>query len=179
MFSEQDPRSVTFKVASIAPSGVFAIAVRIVAGDTGNLAMAAHPGAAAWEELLLDIRELVSDGAALRVEPGGFAPASLWLGHTESASAEVENVTGMLTPSARLSLSLELPPKVDLATRLPTANLTYHDGSLATLAPAKAPDRHFGIRVAGLGTRAGGLAPLDAHGALFELSGTQAAPCST
>lgn len=174
IFSEQDPRSVTFKVASTAPSGVFAIAG--AAGDTGNLVMAAHPGAAAWEELMLDIRELASDGAVLRVEPGGFAPASLWLGHTDLASAEVENVTGMLTPSARLSLSLELPSKADLATRLPTANLTYHDRSLATLVPATAADRHFGIRVAGLGTRAGGLAPLDADGALFELSGTQTAP---
>lgn len=174
MFAEQDPSSVTFKVASTAPSGVFAISG--AAGDTGKLAMASHPGAGAWEELLLDIRELVSDGAALQVKPGQFAPASLWLGHTELASTEVQNVTGMLTPSSRLSLSLELPAKADLVKRLPKANLKYHDPSLSKFVPAEAADRHFGIRVAGLGTRAGGLAALDADGALFELSGTQAAP---
>lgn len=162
----------TFFARSTAPGGVF-----VVAGvsTAGGLVMAANPGASAWRKLRLGIDELISEGPNLKVQQKAFSQTDVWLAQAPTSSS-VSNATGILSPSSRLGLELELPFSGDLQVRLPVTRIAYRDSSIASGHQTPARDRHYGVRVVGLGSRTGGLASLDADVAIFELTGSPASP---
>jgi len=162
----------TFFARSTAPGGVFAVSG---ASTGGGLVMAANPGASAWKKVKLGIEELISKGSHLEVQQKAFSRAEVWLARAVTSSS-VSNATGILSPSSRLELELELPLSADLQVRLPTARIAYRDSSIASGLLGPARDRHYGVRVVGLGSRTGGLASLDADVALFELTGSPGSP---
>jgi hypothetical protein len=140
----------------------------------GGIRMASSPGDAEWGDVALGIQQISSRGGALRVEPGQFALGRAWIARTPT-DGPVDDATGLLTPTGRLGLELGLPLKADLAS-LPLLRLTYRDPNGSPGSPPKSSDRHFGVRVAGLGSRSGAPATLDATLAAFELGGTVQAP---
>jgi hypothetical protein len=165
-------KNLAFLARSITTDGIFAVSG---IQTTGGLAMAANPGEKAWDEINLNIAELISDGAFLKVPQKAFVPTETWLARADLGSS-VYNATGMLTHSSRLELELELPLSVDLQARLPDLRIAYRDSSIGVGTPVPARDRHYGVRIAGLGSRTGGLASLDADVAVFQLTGSLGDP---
>lgn len=160
----------TFTARSVQPDGILLLSGL---GADGGLRMATSPGDRHWGDVVLPISELESVGGALKVSAGKFVPQDVWLARTKDG-ASVANATGMLTPSDRLELMFGLALSGEVSS-LPVVRLGYRNPSLGV--GAKRPrDRHYGLRVAGLSSRAGGPATLDATFACFELSGSNANP---
>lgn len=164
----------TGDTALIVDSSTAALGAHVVAAPNSGMLMAINPGQANWSTVRLPSHRIEAREGWIRVLK--FAPGTAWLGRVMDLTASVHDATGIFTTTERLTYELSTPWPGEPATQMPKARLHYRDPSSVGTAMGAPANRHFGVRVRGLGSRSGIAAVLDASVAVFNLSGPAASP---
>jgi hypothetical protein len=165
------------KLIVTATPGASGARIRSDSAVGSGVALATRPSGESWKRLDMPASRLETDGPLLRVT--NFVAQEATLGFTAALALPQDETTLLYAPTSRLTFELGLPmavPAAAAAAPPASARFVYRGAKNAAMTGTISArrERHYGIRVQGLGNRLGQRAVLEADIATVEVgsSGT-------